>query len=145
MRPLYRTAVHEPKRRGQDGHAGLWFDKFCDRWRVDKTWTLSNEENDKKCNLKLDWINDVTESKVGAPNEIEEYALRLTRLVERRGGSIAVLTTESRFVTGLGRSHPVENGFAWHPTLGNALFAGEFGEGVGSCLGEGGGRTGSGQ
>jgi CRISPR-associated protein Cmr6 len=29
-----------------------------------------------------------------------------------------IVTTESRFVTGLGRRHPVDNGFAWHPTLG---------------------------
>ena len=130
MRPLYRTAIHEPKRRGRDGHAGLWFDKFCDRWRIDKTWTLSNEENDKKCNPKLDWINDITKSQIGTPGEIEEYALRLTRMVERRGGCIAVFTTESRFVTGLGRSHPVENGFAWHPTLGTPYLPGSSVKGL---------------
>ena len=130
MRPLYKTAIHQPKKRGRDGHAGLWFDKFCDRWPADETWTLSNKENDKKRNLKLDWINDVTESKVGAPSEIEEYALRLTRLVERRGGCIAVLTTESRFVTGLGHSHPVENGFAWHPTLGTPYLPGSSVKGL---------------
>jgi len=40
------------------------------------------------------------------------------------GGLAIELTTESPFVTGLGRSHPVENGFAWHHTLGVPYLAG---------------------
>jgi len=36
----------------------------------------------------------------------------LHQLTEARGGRFRVFVTHSRFVTGLGRSHPVENGFA---------------------------------
>ena len=50
--------------------------------------------------------------------------MRLMRLIEKRSGHAAVFVTESRFVTGLGRSHPVENGFAWHPTLGTPYLPG---------------------
>ena len=126
MRPLYKTAIHQPKKRGQDGHTGLWFDKFCDRWRRDgDAWTMKGDDNPK-----LDWINDVTGSQIGASGETKEYALRLTRLVERHGGRVAVFTTESRFVTGLGRSHPVENGFVWHPTLGTPYLPGSSVKGL---------------
>ena len=127
-RPLYKTAVHKPERRSRDGHAGLWFDKFCDQWRQGGvTWTM---KGDGKSNPKLDWIHEVMGSQVGDPGEIEEYTLRLTRLVERRCGRAAVFTAEARFVTGLGRSHPVENGFAWHPTLGTPYFPGSSVKGL---------------
>ena len=129
-RPLYKTAVCQPTKRGQHGHAGLWFDKFCDKWRNDKSWTLSNEEHDKERNPKLDWINDVTGVQIGDSNDIKEYALRLMRLVGRRGGHVTIFTTESRFVTGLGRSHPIENGFAWHPTLGTPYLPGSSVKGL---------------
>ena len=128
MRPLYKTASRQPQERGQDGHAGLWFDKFCNQWRKDgAVWTM---KGDGKNNPKVGWIGKVTGSPIGARGEIDEYALRLTRLVERRGGRVAVFTTESRFVTGLGRSHPIENGFAWHPTLGTPYLPGSSVKGL---------------
>src|SRR5690606_17275869 len=123
-RPLYKAAVHQPTRRESEGHAGLWFDKFCDQWRVTGgSWTLSADDGDKP--PKLAWIQSLAEDgPVGVRAQIEESTLRLVRLVERRDGRSAVFITESRFVTGLGRSHPVENGFAWHPTLGTPYLPG---------------------
>ena len=38
--------------------------------------------------------------------------------------------TASRFVTGLGREHPVENGFTWHHTLGTPYLPGSSVKGV---------------
>ena len=55
---------------------------------------------------------------------LEEACGRALSLVETMGGQWRVYQTESRFVTGLGRSHPVENGFAWHPTLGTPYLPG---------------------
>jgi len=45
-------------------------------------------------------------------------------LVARLSGKYFVFKSTSRFVTGLGRSHPIENGFAWHPTLGTPYLPG---------------------
>ena len=130
-RPLYKAAACQPDKRHPDGHAGLWFDKFCDRWRIDESWALSSyKECDKERNPKLEWIAGVTKSPIGKSDEIEEYVFRLIRLVESRGGRFAVFRTESRFVTGLGRSHPVENGFAWHPTLGTPYLPGSSVKGL---------------
>ena len=126
-RPLYKAAVHEPKKRSQDGHAGLWFDKFCNKWRKDgEIWTLGDGKNSSK----LHWINELTGSQIGDSRILEEHTLRMMRLIERRRGCAAVFTTESRFVTGLGRSHPVENGFAWHPTLGTPYLPGSSVKGL---------------
>ena len=118
--PLYRGATAQ--RRDAGGHAGLWFDKFCDQWRIERsTWTLKGDDRN---NPKLAWINTLTGGTVGEEPQIREAALRLAALVEKRGGCWDVFTTASRFVTGLGRSHPIENGFAWHPTLGTPYLPG---------------------
>ena len=117
-RPLHSGAAKCPVKRPPDGHGGLWFDKFFDQWRyVGGSWTMASDRGDGN-GPKLRWIATLTSARVGVEAQIREHASRLARLVEGRGGRLAVLTTESRFVTGLGRSHPVGNGFAWHPTLG---------------------------
>lgn len=126
--PLYRAAAR-PEHRDPEGHAGLWFDKFCDRWRVaDGGWTMASDG--KNDNPKLDWIGTLTGGRVGAREQIDGYASRLLRLTTSRGGRAEVFTTTARFVTGLGRSHPVENGFAWHPTLGTPYLAGSSVKGL---------------
>lgn len=115
----------------RDGHAGLWFDKFCDRWRVqDRTWSMKSGKGDDGKGPKLEWIDTLTTGRVGTAHQIDECASRLVRLIGRRGGQLAVFSTESRFVTGLGRSHPVENGFAWHPTLGTPYLPGSSVKGL---------------
>ncbi len=112
--PLYRRLRENPPTRDANGHAGLWFDKFCDGWRKSNgTWSMSGGNSPK-----IDWLKTLIGGPVGDKDEIEEFVHRTLRLVESTGGRWMVTTTQSRFVTGLGRSHPVENGFAWHPTLG---------------------------
>ncbi|MDE0446263.1 MAG: type III-B CRISPR module RAMP protein Cmr6 [Spirochaetaceae bacterium] len=85
---------------------------------------MTNDKVDNAENPKLQWINDVTGHPVGSSEEIEEYSLRVVRLAEKRNGRWFVFSTSWRFVTGLGRSHPVENGFAWHSTLGTPYLPG---------------------
>lgn len=129
--PLYRDAVEQRPTRGPGGHAGLWFDKFCDRWRIDRNaCTMTSRNGDDRNNPKLKWIETLTNDKVGAMPQLEESALRVVAMIERRGGSWDVFTTAGRFVTGLGRSHPVENGFAWHPTLGTPYLPGSSVKGL---------------
>lgn len=55
---------------------------------------------------------------------ISQFTGRQQSMVEVLGGKCLPFHTESRFVTGLGREHPVENGFAWHPTLGTPYLPG---------------------
>lgn len=131
--PLYRlrgNGRRQIRARHPTGHAGLWFDKFCDKWAVDgKRWVMKSG-NQSEDNPKGKWISTVTNGKVGDGDWIAEFTLRLLRLIRARGGRPTVFTTESRFVTGLGRSHPVENGFAWHSTLGTPFMPGSSVKGM---------------
>ena len=77
----------------------------------------------------------LTRDKVGAMPQIEESTVRLAALIESRGGRWEVFTSTSRFVTGLGRSHPVENGFAWRPTLGTPYLPGSSVKGMARAWG----------
>lgn len=126
-RPLYGQEGEEqvpfPKSPGQEAHMGLWYDKFCDRWTLEGAfWVLGDE--------KSEWIKSVTRGEKGDKKQIEDAITRFRRLVESRSGSLFPMKTTSRFVTGLGRSHPVENGFAWHPTLGTAYLPGSSVKGM---------------
>ena len=114
--PLYIPPKDRLPEREPGGHAGLWFDKFCNEWiRRDDSWSMSSQG---EYNPKIAWINTLAKRPVGDEAQITEFAARTIGLVESQGGAWEVFKTESHFVTGLGRSHPVENGFAWHPTLG---------------------------
>lgn len=122
IRPLYQPQSGSLPRRDEGGHAGLWYDKFCDQWQL-PSWTLQAEGKETG-SPKLSWINNLAGQVIGVRSELEEMARRLTLVSVQRGGRVLIVRTESRFVTGLGRSHPVENGFAWHPTLGTPYLPG---------------------
>ncbi len=108
MRPLYNIG-----QAGNHGHAGLWYDKFCDRWR--EGWSLLA---DRHQNPKLDWIKTVCGQPVGDPGLLQEATQRIDALIRARSGRSLVFTSTAAFVTGLGLSHAIETGFLWHPTLG---------------------------
>lgn len=112
--PLYANARPRDNQL-KNKHNGLWYSKFCNLW-TDK-WELGAQQ-------KQDWIKEITTSFSGQREAIEETIVRLLRLVKSKNGRFGVLTAESRFVTGLGLNHPVENGFAWHHTLGVPYLAG---------------------
>ena len=124
-RPLYRTASSAVPNRPTTAHAGLWYDKFCHGWHDPKR--KQNEQlvwQRAECK-KVEWIQTVaTQQAIGDPPLISQYAVRQKLLVDRLGGMCLRFQAESRFVTGLGREHPVENGFAWHPTLGTPYLPG---------------------
>jgi CRISPR-associated protein Cmr6 len=126
-RPLYRSGGRPagPLHLGATAHAGLWYDKFCHAWQAPQGqgWTQGAVD-------KLPWIKTVTQSGVGDRLLLAEYADRRSRMVTALGGTCLELITESRFVTGIGREHPVENGFAWHATLGTPYLPGSSVKGI---------------
>lgn len=116
--PLYR-GHGAPSSYPQSGHAGLWWDKFCNRWSKDGAWSLAAVRiNGREVNPKLEWIGDLTGRPAGDPERLTEAVIRVEDLLDALGGVVRRFRTEGRFVTGMGREHPVENGFTWHPTLG---------------------------
>lgn len=123
-RPLYAAAASATLTSTTTGNAGLWYDKFCDRWKPD--WTGFAGDSGKR-----DWIGQI--ANIGADNLLKrvgdsaltkEAVKRLEALVKAQEGCSFRRMTGWRFVTGLGRNHPVENGFAWRHDLGTPYIAG---------------------
>jgi CRISPR-associated protein Cmr6 len=128
MRPLYKLYKDKEDNETQgeidwkEGNAGLWYDKFCDKWQEDFSG-LGDEG-------KKEWVESVTRSNVGDKDQIGEHSRRIVGLLEALGQDPLCYRLESDFVTGLGREHPIENGFAWHPTLGTPYLPGSSVKGL---------------
>lgn len=135
--PLYEPLAHTAPQRADHGNAGLWYDKFCNRWHIESPtlWTLTNDADHGEpdaVNPKLDWIETLTASgrKIGDAQLIAVAVERQEGLILARSGVARYRKTLERFVTGLGREHPVENGFAWHQTLGTPYLPGSSVKGL---------------
>ncbi|MCL6478845.1 MAG: type III-B CRISPR module RAMP protein Cmr6 [Peptococcaceae bacterium] len=102
-------------------NAGLWYNKFCDLW--DDQWQLDGKGKKK-------WIDLLAGKEAGWGELLSSAVRRHIGLLGSCGGKLACYETGSRFVTGLGLQHPVENGFAWHPTLGVPYIPGSSVKGV---------------
>ena len=125
-----------PEAKPIDANSGLWYDKFCNQWRIEpyqaalKNWTMEKDKSDKGDGPKLSWIKTVTGKPCGESVQLTEARDRVARLLEAQSQPLLFYRLESDFVTGLGREHPVENGFAWHHTLGTPYLPGSSVKGV---------------
>lgn len=121
--PLYQSDDWPAKNKG---NAGLWFDKFCNTWERQRQGEWKFPDSDERWNDagKGAWLHHFHENSFGDADQLREFNSRREQLVEMRNGESKTLKTTSRFVTGMGREHPIENGFAWHPTLGTPFLAG---------------------
>ena len=90
-------------------HTGLWFTRFYDGFTAD--WSVDKD-------AKRNWIDSMTSNTSGDPEQVTDLNARQRALCLALGGIEAELETDGPFVSGMGLSHPVENGFAFHPTLG---------------------------
>jgi len=132
--PLYSTArSSKPWKSSESAHAGLLFDKFAYGWRYRLDRDARIPEFDKGAGRNKeganDWINSFRRE-CGEPASLDEACVRQRRLVERLGGRVINLKNTERFVTGMGREHPLENGFAWHHTLGVPYLSGSSVKGL---------------
>lgn len=118
--PLYK--IDEPPTYRKDMNTGLWYDKFCNEWKRD--WSGLGEEG------KKNWINTVTKGQIGYAAKLSEVIERRKKLLDSCEGQALNFKTTGPFVTGLGREHPVENGFAWHHTLGTPYLPGSSVKGM---------------
>ncbi len=110
--PLYQ--FKHPDKRPSGAHAGLWFERFFNRYDEDYQLDKNNDKETKTD--KQRWIESVGKH-CGNADTLKQAALQQLRLIDSLAGSALVFETDYHFVTGLGSSHPIENGFLWHPTL----------------------------
>lgn len=131
-RPLYAESTGARLISTTIGNTGLWYDKFCDRWNQD--WSGLGDSG-KRC-----WIAGIANldgtaaKRVGDPALLREMAQRQRDLVSARDGQCFLVGTAWRFASGLGRSHPVENGFTWHHGLGTPYLPSSSVKGVARAL-----------
>lgn len=104
-----------------DHNAGLWYDKFFGNWADD--FSAPTETG------KSDWVN-VFAKVVGNAALLEGACTRIGRLVAEQNGAVGYFRTDGPFVTGMGREHPVGNGFAWHHVLGVPYLPGSSLKGI---------------
>ncbi len=115
--PLYREVLdNEPWKKSSSAHRGLLFDKYADAWRRDQKTTYAFDKGDSDESAGK-WLRKMA-AECGDRDRLTEACMRQRQLVDSIGGRMLYLKNTSRFVTGLGREHPLENGFAWHQTLG---------------------------
>ncbi|MGA8943035.1 MAG: type III-B CRISPR module RAMP protein Cmr6 [Thermoactinomyces sp.] len=103
-------------------NVGLWYEKYCYTWDIEKVVTPKGKIDWKNTGsspkYKTAWIDTVTRRKIGKKKELQEACDRLSALSEHMGGKSIPMESTSRFVTGIGQAHYVENGFSFHHTLG---------------------------
>lgn len=112
--PLYREVreqapVHDPRKPA--GHAGLWFQRFYDRYKADFSNAKVND------NAFREWLAGFHHL-AGDADLLDTAILRQSLLVSQLGGEMAVFRCPWHFVSGMGNEHPIENGFNWHPVWG---------------------------
>ena len=111
--PLYRLES-EPSL-ALEGNRGLWYSRFFNQYAGDD-WAIPDDGKRRWVSENAKWA--------GAPEALQIHALRQRALVNALRGRGAVFATDWHFATGLGLPHPVENGLAWHHTLGVPYLAG---------------------
>jgi CRISPR-associated protein Cmr6 len=104
------------------GNAGLYWAKFFDQWQPDFEGVIPPRDGND--GGKLVWLKRFGGSKRGDQSALDEAGRRLAERLRAFGRKPIELALASPFVTGTGLEHPVENGFAWHHTLGVPYLAG---------------------
>ncbi|BBO79928.1 hypothetical protein DSCO28_04940 [Desulfosarcina ovata subsp. sediminis] len=91
------------------GNMGLVFERFFNKFDAGY--------NKIQADRKIEWLRQFNKN-IGDQKILESFANQQCLLTKALGGEYRVFDTAYHFVTGMGYSHPVENGFAWHPILG---------------------------
>ena len=116
MTPLYSCIQHNAPAAPGGGHKGLWFERFFNQY--DPNWKIIEANPQARIKEgKKQWIDTVTGT-CGDRDALEKFIVRQANLCTTLGGQSCAFMTDWHFATGLGNPHPVENGFAWHATLG---------------------------
>jgi len=116
--PLYKNN-QMPANKDITGNKGLWFDRFYDQYDKETWDVLKPKHNDEKKGNSYWLLEYFHDKQVGNDKRLASFAAQQKSLAEDAlQGYSQIFTANWHFVTGMGNPHPVENGFAWHPTLG---------------------------
>ncbi|MBS9781369.1 MAG: type III-B CRISPR module RAMP protein Cmr6 [Gammaproteobacteria bacterium] len=113
MLPLYQAKEHSFPPLEQ-ANKGLRFEKLFNQYSVD--WDVESDAKTK--------FLGVFKGACGDKKQLERATIQQMSLSQSQQGNGKVYHLDGHFVTGMGNSHPVENGFLWHHTLGVPYLSG---------------------
>lgn len=113
--PLYANCEKPAK---CDGNLGLWFERFFDQYDPRNWEVLKPTTNNNQMGNAYWLLRNFANKKAGDDKQLAAHAQTQMQLATSLQGQNHVFKASWHFVTGMGNPHPVENGFAWHPTLG---------------------------
>lgn len=109
--PLYKPAndaYPHPSQIPQHANVGLWYTHFFNQYTKDCTLDATGKKK---------WIDSFIGTH-GAPEILSDFLERQQVLAAHLNAEIRHFKSEWHFISGIGNSHPVENGMRWHHTLG---------------------------
>lgn len=109
------------------GNLGLWYDKHFHRWRDLAALASPQRVGDALGkDARTQWIEAALKAAASGAQAtmLSDLADRQKQFAGARGGASFRARTLTKFATGLGRAHPVQNGFEWHHTLGAPVLRG---------------------
>ncbi|WP_028490530.1 type III-B CRISPR module RAMP protein Cmr6 [Thiothrix lacustris] len=116
--PLYANC-DKPTNCDKDGNLGLWFERFFDQYDDHRHWEVLKPTTHNHQMGNAYWLlKHFSNKKVGDAKQLASHAQAQMKLADSLQGKSHAFKASWHFVTGMGNPHPVENGFAWHPTLG---------------------------
>ncbi len=117
--PIYKEAADQkPWEKETVVNCGLLFDKFPSAWRKKETTYEFDKGIAGKKSEGGNWLHAMASRPAGDASLLEEACRRQRKLAENMGGETLHLKNSTRFITGMGREHPLENGITWLHTLG---------------------------
>ncbi|MFN0162406.1 MAG: type III-B CRISPR module RAMP protein Cmr6 [Burkholderiales bacterium] len=121
--PLYREAreaARQIRQAGSGAGQATLHTYLYDEYAVTTgSWSFKKGDTNRK------WLESLCDrGPCGNRDRLQAHSLRVHALVSAAGGSIRVFKARGSLVTGLGRPNALENGFAWHPTLGTPYLCG---------------------
>jgi CRISPR-associated protein Cmr6 len=124
MLPLYAQIPGDSFEKASTAHSGLLFDKFPDGWNPDENYQLkkSKKDKNKEDDIKNEFLRRIINKyEVSRPTLTANLKIALERqhdlLEHLKETRRLTVSTDWRFVSGLGAAHPYETGFIWHRTL----------------------------
>ena len=121
MLPLHKSCKDAAKQ--LDSHLGLYFDKYFPYYGK-----KNQNETSPKDKHKHKFLQNF--KKTSIPASLEHANINQVRLIQKLNGTFKAFKTTSSFVTGMGQDHPLENGFAFHPTYGTPYLPGSSVKGM---------------
>ncbi|MGC8656607.1 MAG: type III-B CRISPR module RAMP protein Cmr6 [Thermoplasmata archaeon] len=114
--PIYKEALSSiPPFQPDKTNAGLWYNKF---FGIELDKDEQTKDKDTEDNYKTKKIKEFSNKPIGSDELIKELVSRQKEIIKSMHGHYMLFKNTSKFLTGVGNSHPTEIGFTWHHTLG---------------------------